>query len=355
MKMDFKTALLKWYALNKRRLPWREINDPYRIWLSEIILQQTRIDQGLSYYLKFEKKYPDIYKLAEADLQEILKDWQGLGYYSRARNMHHTAKEVVDDYGGQFPDDYVKLNKLKGIGEYTAAAISSIAFNKVYPVIDGNVIRVLSRYYGIREPYYTVEGRKLIKNKAGKLIDHKDPGTYNQAIMEFGAIHCTYNNPDCNHCIFKSSCKAFKECWVDELPAGKEKVKQKLRYLHYLVFITKDHFTCLNKRNRNDIWKGLYDFPMIEHNRSLSFEKIVLTDDWTNLTDKKPYKLIRTIKNIKHQLTHQKLMVSFFVINISDLECCTEDFVKIKALSIHRYPVPKVIENFIDKYFLELF
>lgn len=246
--MDFSTQIIEWYRTNKRDLPWRKTKNPYQIWLSEIILQQTRVEQGLSYYLKFIEKYPSIKDLANAPQDEVLKLWQGLGYYSRARNLHYTSKVITDKYKGEFPATYKEILDLKGIGEYTAAAISSFSFNLPYPVIDGNVYRVLSRVFDIDTPIDSTLGKKEFKELAYELINKNNPSEYNQAIMEFGALYCKPQSPDCENCIFTSTCLAFKTKKINELPVKSKKLKQKNRYFNYLVFIDED-YTYLKKEN----------------------------------------------------------------------------------------------------------
>ena len=265
--MNFSHQLLSWYQKNKRDLPWRRSSDPYLVWLSEVILQQTRIDQGLPYYEKFVAAYPTIQHLAGAGEQEILKLWQGLGYYSRARNMHEASRMIVRDFDGKFPATYEGIRSLKGVGDYTAAAIASIVFDLPYPVVDGNVIRFFSRYFGITGSAALSATKKQILEIATEKIDHRHPGDFNQAVMEFGATFCVPANPSCATCIFRSSCFALKQGMVAELPARSLKAAIRNRYLHYLVItctIGGEDFIGLNKRTGNDIWKNLFDFPQIE-------------------------------------------------------------------------------------------
>ena len=250
----FNLPIHSWYSLFKRDLPWRMTRNPYFIWLSEIILQQTRIDQGLAYYGRFTDEFPSISDLASASEDYILKLWQGLGYYSRARNLHFTAKYINQYYNGLFPSDYDSIRSLKGIGDYTAAAIASISFNLEYPAVDGNVYRVLSRYFGISDPIDTSTGKKTFYNLAKELIKGTDPGMHNQAIMEFGALQCTPKNPDCQLCPLKESCYAFLSKKISELPVKQNKTKQRDRYFNYLVLAGKSNI-WMRKRIGNDIWK----------------------------------------------------------------------------------------------------
>lgn len=352
--MKFSDKIIKWYLANKRNLPWRVTKNPYKIWLSEIILQQTRIDQGTSYYLKFVEKYPNINSLATANEQEVLKLWQGLGYYSRARNLLKTANIIVNDYSSIFPSNYKEIISLPGIGEYTAAAISSISFNEAHAVIDGNVIRVLSRVFGIQNPAAL---KKDIKEKANKLIDKSDPGNYNQAVMEFGALYCKPQNPDCFNCIFQKDCFAFKNQMVDKLPLKNNPVKQKKRYFHYLVLkIAKENefYTLLNRRSGNDIWRNMYDFPMIEKDKKIATSKmkLELKNEFYPGVD---FNLTST-EEFKHILTHQLIFARFYVLKINDktkadrlIENLQDKFTKIPIDSFHDYPVPRLIEKVINE------
>ena len=260
---DFGIRLLNWYTINKRILPWRSTSDPYAIWLSEIIMQQTQIKQGSSYYTHFITQFPTVFDLAQASEDEILKLWQGLGYYSRARNMHYTSIDIVNQYKGKFPENYAMLLKLKGIGEYTAAAIASIAFNQPYAVVDGNVFRVLSRIFGIYTPIDSTKGKKEFNTLANKLLNTNDSGSHNQALMEFGALHCTPKRPNCHDCIFSNDCVAHNLQHIDKLPVKKGKQKIQERYFNFIV-ISDNEYIYLNKRTKKDIWKNLYEFPIIE-------------------------------------------------------------------------------------------
>jgi A/G-specific adenine glycosylase len=355
--MKFSTKIVKWYQANKRNLPWRVTSDPYKIWLSEIILQQTRIDQGTSYYLKFESVYPNVRQLAAAGEQDILKLWQGLGYYSRARNLHKAANIIVQEHKGLFPNDYHEIKSLPGIGDYTAAAISSICFNQACPVIDGNVIRVLSRIFGLLLPANSNTGKKEIKKIADELIDKRKPGTYNQAVMEFGALYCKPQNPDCTHCIFQKECYAFKKSKVDQLPLKDRSVKQRTRYFHYLVLkLKKDEqfFTFLCKRTGKDIWQNLFDFPMIEKEKRTAASKIV------NIMQREFYLdldlKLRWSEAYKHILSHQIIFARFYVANVIDPEDSARILKKLQGkyslvpiVDFRDYPVPRLIEKVINE------
>ncbi|MGE5424146.1 MAG: A/G-specific adenine glycosylase, partial [Syntrophothermus sp.] len=281
--MTFTAELLSWYRVHHRDLPWRHTRDPYLIWISEVIFQQTRIRQGLEYYNRFTGRFPDVNTLAGASEEEVLKLWQGLGYYTRARNLHASAIYIARERGGRFPDSYKEILKLKGVGDYTAAAIASIAFRIPEPVVDGNVMRFVSRYAGITAAVDSPEGKQAIRHFAAQRIDREDPGTYNQAMMEFGALHCRQKNPLCNHCPFVRECFAFRQGKISDLPLKKKKASLKDRYFHYFVIGDGEMF-WLNKRTGKDIWKNLYEFPLIETASPVSPEEILLSDAWKNLS-----------------------------------------------------------------------
>jgi A/G-specific adenine glycosylase len=355
--MKFSTKITNWYHANKRNLPWRVTSDPYKIWLSEIILQQTRINQGTDYYLKFQENYPDIMSMAKASEEEILKLWQGLGYYSRGRNLHKTARIITYQFNGKFPNKYEDILALPGIGEYTAAAICSISFHQPYPVIDGNVIRVLSRIFGILHQTYSGKGKKEIKVLANKLIDKKDPGTYNQAVMEFGALYCKPQNPDCYHCIFKKDCYAYKHNLVDQLPVRPKAVKLRKRYFHYLVIKlekSNDFYTFLNKRTKQDIWQNLYDFPCFETSKKISNAMVTenLKSEFLNKQDV----LFKSSKEYKHVLTHQHIFARFYKVTLKTkptnkdiLQELDRKFIQTPVTNISKYPVPRLIEKVINE------
>jgi A/G-specific adenine glycosylase len=348
--MTFTRNLLFWYKKNHRDLPWRHTTDPYKIWISEIIFQQTRISQGMDYYLRFIENYPDVNSLAAAREEDILKMWQGLGYYSRARNLHKAACSVMKDHGGIFPSTYNEIRKLSGIGDYTAAAIASIAFGLPYPVIDGNVLRFFSRFFGIREPVNSTGGRAVTGELALKYIDKKNPGDFNQAIMEFGAIHCKPANPECPTCAFNKDCFAFTHGEVEHLPVKDKGKEPANRYFNYLVFYTgsgKDRVVYLNKRMENDIWKNLYDFPCEETN--LPVDKGTLFDTpavKTMLSGQAPVS-VKKMQPVKHILTHRIIHAVFYEIELerppqgSFLSAGINDF--------FNYPIPGLIEKFVRK------
>jgi len=306
----FSDKVVKWYELNKRNLPWRDTKDPYRIWLSEIILQQTRVKQGLPYYLKFVEKFPTVANLAAASEQQVLRLWQGLGYYTRARNMHKCAREIVSLHGGVFPSKFESLKALSGIGDYTAAAIASISFGESVAVVDGNVLRVLSRVFGIDADIVSPEGRKIFSKLANELVSKNCPDTHNQAIMEFGALHCTPRNPGCQECIFSSQCVALRLELQRELPVKAKQKKVKRRYFYYLVF-EKGRSLLMRKREQKDIWQGLYDFFLVEKSRPTKIERLVEDVNQTHKLNIEPG-TVTVSPSYKHVLTHQ-LIISRFI------------------------------------------
>lgn len=348
--MSFSNKLIAWYLEHKRDMPWRNTKDPYKIWLSEIILQQTRVAQGLPYYLAFTKSFPTVQDLANATEEEVLKLWQGLGYYSRGRNLHASAQIIVNEYDGVFPDTYEEIKKLKGVGDYTASAIASISFNEPTAVVDGNVYRVLSRVYGIDTPINSTPGIKEFKALAQELIDVKRPADFNQAIMEFGAIQCKPQNPYCLHCIYNDKCVALQKNKVSELPVKLKKTKVRNRYLNYLVFRDKDGQTLLQQRTGKGIWQGLYEFPVIELDTALTdgeesrFRESVTTSKHAqemNITE-----VVRfNEKPIVHKLSHQHLHTTFWVVDV------TATGAKGTPLAtIRDFPVPILIGRFLEEF-----
>ena len=344
--MDFKNKLTYWYSNNKRDLPWRNTQNPYHIWLSEIILQQTQVKQGLPYYDVFIKQYPTVFDLANASEEEVLKLWQGLGYYSRARNLHTTAKYVAFELNGHFPNNYKDLLKLKGVGDYTASAIASIAFNEVAAVVDGNVYRVLSRYFGIKTPINSTDGIKEFKKLASNLIDKEQPAKFNQAIMEFGATQCKPKNPNCTVCPLNDSCIALQKDMIEFLPVKLKKTKVKTRFFNFLVCIDNNKNTFLEKRTSKGIWQNLYQFPLLESHKSLSSEEFHLlnTEDSVLNNLKFDYSLYNTEDKV-HKLSHQHLYTKFWIIETKELP---NNSIAIKE--IKNYPVPVLISSFIDAF-----
>lgn len=316
--MSFSKQLINWYQVHKRSLPWRDTQDAYRIWLSEIILQQTRVNQGLPYYKRFIDTFPTVESLATAPQEKVLKLWQGLGYYSRARNLHTAAQQVVE-MNGIFPGNYKELLELKGVGDYTAAAIASFAFKEAVPVVDGNVYRVLSRIYGISTPINETIGVKEFKKLAIKLIDHSSPDIYNQAIMEFGALQCVPKNPDCTVCPFQDQCVAYKNHRIDELPVKIKKTKVKNLHHHYIVIQSPSGQTVLQQRPQTGIWAGLYEFPFIETDGallSLEFKEQVEKLEW--LSGVSFRESVYNQDPIIHKLSHRKVHAYFWIVEVDE-------------------------------------
>ncbi|MEZ4801807.1 MAG: A/G-specific adenine glycosylase [Gelidibacter sp.] len=344
--MNFSKTLTYWYSINKRDFPWRNTKDPYFIWLSEIILQQTQIKQGLPYYDAFVTKFPTIFHLANAEEHEVLKLWQGLGYYSRARNLHFTAKHIVKDLHGKFPDSYKDLIKLKGIGDYTASAIASICFDEPTAVVDGNVYRALSRYFGIGTPINSTQGIKDFKSLASSLIDKRNPGDYNQALMEFGAIQCKPQNPDCNVCPFNTSCVALQKGLINQLPVKLKKTKITIKHFNFLVFVSSDKKTLFEKRNSKGIWQNLYQFPLLESKTPLQSQNFKNHPFILELLKGSSFEYsLYNEADIVHKLSHQHLHTRFWIVEVDKLP---EKGIPISEL--RNYPTSILISNFIDEF-----
>lgn len=348
--MSFAEALLDWFDENRRDLPWRKTKNPYLIWLSEIILQQTQVIQGLNYYLRFAEKYPTVKDLAQAQESDILKLWQGLGYYSRARNLYQTAQVIVNQYQEIFPDNYSEIKKLKGIGDYTAAAISSIAYNLPYPAIDGNVMRVISRIFGIKLPINSKEGLSQIKTSLNQVFDTLNPGEFNQAMMEFGAIQCTPKHPDCSVCIFQTSCYAFNNESIEIIPFKIKTIKIKKRFLVYFLIKHKTSI-LLHLRDHTDIWKSLYDFPMIETSKPVNYHQIQKLEIYKDWFQNGSYQILNFEKSYKQKLTHQNLNIQFFAIESAQLTL-NDKFFWIDIQDFKNYAVPKIIHRFGQEFHL---
>ncbi len=347
--MVFSDKLINWYKTNKRELPWRNTIDPYKIWVSEVILQQTRIEQGFSYYERFIIMYPDIYALAKSDEDKLLKLWQGLGYYTRARNMLTAAKEIAGKYNGIFPRNFNEIIKIKGIGKYTASAILSFAYNIPHPVIDGNVKRIIARYFNIREEIKSKAAEMIIEQKLQKIFDIKRPAEFNQAIMDFGALQCKVSNPLCSVCIFKDNCLALKHNKVSEIPAISKKKTATVRYFYYIVPIWEINgiaFTYLMKRESGDIWKHLFQFPLIEMNQDFLPDRILQFPEFKSLTEGKKYSVLMVSEKYSHKLTHQIINAVFIRVKILE-ELENKHLKKIAIKEIHNYPVSRLIEKYL--------
>ena len=338
----FPSKVVKWYQLHQRDLPWRETKDPYVIWLSEIILQQTRVSQGLPYFEKFVEKFPTVFDLAKASEEEVLRLWQGLGYYSRGRNLHETARYIVRELSAEFPSDYKGLLALKGVGDYTAAAIASFAYEEAVPVVDGNVFRVLSRYFGITTPIDSTEGKKEFKALAKDLIEGQQPSLFNQAIMEFGALQCVPKGVDCSVCPLMESCSAKRKSLVDELPIKAKKIKRTKKYFVYLVDRNEDK-VVLEQRKHRGIWAKMYTFPHVEISSELdAWQQVVqkIENGFSVLDFKKKELLFR-----KHVLTHQDIFYSFIPVRFGALPLETKWY---SLADVDRLPLPKLMENYFN-------
>jgi A/G-specific adenine glycosylase len=342
--MDFTNSLTQWYLQNKRDLPWRKTVDPYKIWLSEIMLQQTRVAQGTPYFLSFVSAFPTVFDLAAANEEQVLKLWQGLGYYSRARNLHKTAQYVANELSGIFPDNYNDLLKLKGVGEYTAAAIASFSYNEAVPVVDGNVFRVLSRYFNIDTDIAAASAKKEFAALAFELMPKDNPALFNQAIMEFGALQCVPKSPNCGICIFNSSCAALQKKKVDQLPVKSKKLKVRNRFFNYLVVSDDNQNTIIQKRTAKGIWHNLYEFPLIETDAPENFD-FIATNIQEEFFENNTIISIEDCnhKSIIHKLSHQHLHIKFWKIRVDGT---IEN--GIDATTLKTFPFPIVIFNFIE-------
>ena len=346
-KSDFiSTQLIEWYFVHQRNLPWRNNFDPYKIWISEIILQQTRVVQGIEYYNRFIERFPNVQALASADEQEVLKYWQGLGYYSRARNLHFAAQTINNQYKGIFPTDYKEILSLKGIGEYTASAIISFAWNQPYPVVDGNVFRFLSRLFAVEEPIDTGKGKKYFTELAGKLMNPAQAGLFNQAIMEFGALQCTPTSPDCSVCPFLSQCLAYATHSIERFPVKQNKTQTKDLYLYYF-HIHDSERVWINKRQNKGIWQNLFEFPLIESEIPLDFKQlgdIIRQKKW--LSEPTDYTFRLVVKNKKHVLSHRILYADFYEVELEKLPETPAGLTKITDWE--EYPIHRLMQYYLE-------
>lgn len=353
----FSDTLLLWYDEHKRDLPWRHTRDPYLIWISEIILQQTRVAQGYDYYQRFVSRFPDVFSLAEADEDEVLKYWQGLGYYSRARNLHAAARNMAE--AGGFPDTYEGVLALKGVGGYTAAAICSFAYGMPYAVVDGNVFRVLSRWLGIDLPIDSMSGKKAFAEAADALLDKSRPALYNQAVMEFGALQCTPQSPDCQACPLASGCAALQQGRVHELPVKAHKTKVTHRYFNY-IYVRIGEDTLLRKRSGEDVWKNLYEPLLVETNEDVAdnelplvealdalFDKTSLYDSQSNaLQERKRYFLMLKRRGLKHVLSHRVIHANFYEMTLPEEGPIPDGYFKVSAKDLQKYAVSNLVSQF---------
>jgi len=346
IQTEFAQKLLTWHGTIERQLPWKVDRDPYKIWLSEIIMQQTRVAQGTPYYLKFVNAYPTITDLANAPEGDIMKLWQGLGYYSRARNLHHAAKTVRDDFNGMFPRAYQDVLNLKGVGKYTAAAIVSFAYGDEYPVVDGNVLRVFSRYYGISDGIDTTPVQKDIYQKANQHIQATDPAAFNQAIMDFGALHCKPKNPQCDSCNQSDRCVALANDLVSEIPFKSKKIKKTTRYFHYFI-ISEGAQIIIRHRTAKGIWQSLYDYPCLENSSDKVLQSAEIEDYLSALSISSITNIVYPSKKYKHVLTHQTIYAQFYVIDVDKIATIAKPCLKIDAHNQHVYALPVLISNYL--------
>jgi len=353
----FTQQLLDWFAQNHRPLPWKNEDDPYLIWLSEIILQQTRVEQGRPYYEKFKNRFPTVHDLAAASEDEVLKLWEGLGYYSRARNLHFTAKFIADELDGVFPSTYKNIKSLKGVGPYTAAAIASFAYNLPHAVVDGNVYRVLARFFGIETPTDTTAGKKEFARLASRLLDQAQPGRYNQALMDFGATQCTPKAPTCGSCPLQSECTAFREGTIQKLPIKSKKLKKRSRYFYYLLFHHQGE-VLLQRREEKDIWQGLYEFPLIEQEQFIKKKgSIFLHPTWRAIVGEQDFSVEKISKPFKQTLSHQHIIATFWEIELTNpFPISTEKAFAVPRKKLSDFAFPRIIDWYLqdNSLYLEL-
>jgi len=350
---SFPAQITYWYHRHHRDLPWRHTRNPYFIWLSEVILQQTRVAQGMPYYLKFTEKYPTIFELARAPEQAVIRLWQGLGYYSRARNLHQTAQYIVENLGGEFPGNYQDLLKLKGIGPYTAAAIASFAYDEAVAVVDGNVYRVLARVFGVEADIASTEGKKQFAQLANKLLDKAQPASYNQAIMEFGALQCSPMRPNCLLCPLQQMCVAYTTGRVGGLPVKSKKTKVRERFFHYFVF-EYQHTLAMRQRTDRDIWQQMYDFYLVEpHEHTANLNQLALEKPLRDVLEASV--VLSVSKTYTHLLTHQRIKAQFWHVRLNDRSCVMlpPDLGFYTAQEIELLPKPVLVDSYLKDYFFD--
>ena len=347
MKPEFTQKLLDWnLTQNNRSMPWKGEPDPYRIWLSEIILQQTRVEQGWAYYERFIQQFPTVHHLAAASLEQVYKLWEGLGYYTRCKNLYETARKIVADHNGSFPSSYDQILQLKGIGPYTAAAIASFAFKLPYAVVDGNVQRILSRYFGINTPVDTGEGKKLYAELAQALLDTDDPGAYNQAIMDFGATVCKPQRPLCNECVQRNDCQAFAHGWVDELPVKEKTLVKRTRWFNYFV-IELDDLVYIHQRNGKDIWTNLFEFILHESDNSLAGAES-LQQQLKDCVGHSGFFIRDISRPYKQQLTHQTIHGQFISVRLAKPPHKPSSCILVSKNLLGKYAFPKMLNAFMN-------
>ncbi len=344
----FRDTIHSWYRRNKRDLPWRGTCDPYRIWISEVILQQTRIAQGVPYYQRFIEQFPDISSLALAPDDDLMKAWEGLGYYSRARNLKAAAVMVASRHAGHLPADFQALKALPGIGSYTAAAVASIAFHLPCAAVDGNVARVLSRYFGIYDPIDSGTGRKLLEMRASEILDRDCPGFHNQAVMEFGALCCGPGIPDCSLCPLRGGCHAYSLDKVDLLPVKKKKTSKTTRYFYFYFFENETHFV-VEKRTGKDIWKNLYQLPLFESAIPLEDHELLANPFITSFPGIGSQAVTAVSRVVKHQLTHQQIWARFISVATDYPGSLNSNYIEVKKKEIHKFAYPVLIAHFLEE------
>jgi A/G-specific adenine glycosylase len=340
-------SLIKWYNIAARNLPWRETSDPYKIWLSEVVLQQTRVEQGMAYYYKFIEHYPTVFKLASAPIDDVLLLWQGLGYYSRARNLHKAARYLVGQFQGKFPEDFAELKKIPGVGNYTAAAIASLAFKLPVAVVDGNVYRVLSRVFEIAEPIDSTKGKNIFEKLANEVLDKNKPDIHNQAMMELGALICKPRAPLCDECPVSHQCGALKNRSQHYYPVKKVKGRQRERYFYYCIVTSADKI-FIEKRNGNDIWKGLFQFPLIESNRMFSESEIIENINGDCGLSGPGFKVEKISGKQKHVLSHQIIYACFVHMQCPGQKNFSEKFQAVQINELQNYAFPRLITRYLE-------
>lgn len=351
---EISNALLLWYKHNRRDLPWRQTSDPYLIWISEVILQQTRVEQGISYYHRFAERFPDVQSLAAADEQEVMKLWQGLGYYSRAQNLHKASRQITEELHGNFPKTYSDLIQLKGVGDYTASAIASIAYGLPHAVVDGNVYRVLSRLFEIDEPIDSSAGKKTFAKVAAQLLNKEYPSDHNQAIMELGALICTPKLALCNECPLQAFCSSYKSNRVYDYPVKKGRIIKRNRFLNYF-HITHNDFIYIQKRKKADIWKNLYELPLIETSKATNIEQLMNEKNFKTLFQSSENVAVTPVYNTRHLLTHQVLHISFYKVEYESTGQINNNttILKTDINYLSAFPVPVPIENYFSRFVLK--
>lgn len=350
MKPEFTQKLLDWnLTQNNRAMPWKGEPDPYRIWLSEIILQQTRVEQGWAYYERFITQFPTVHRLASADIQQVYKLWEGLGYYTRCKNLYETARKIVADHHGTFPSNYNEILQLKGVGPYTAAAIASFAFGLPYAVVDGNVQRIISRYFGINTPIDTADGKKLYAELAQSLLDTDDPGKYNQAIMDFGATVCKPQRPLCHECVQRQDCQAFQHGWVEELPVKEKTLVKKTRWFNYFVIELGDEI-FIHQRNGRDIWTNLFEFILHESDNSLLMGEGVLQKQLKDWAGHEAFSIEDVSQPYRQQLTHQTIHGQFIQVRLGKAPVNSIQSILIPRNELGKYAFPKMLNTYMQEH-----